>query len=280
MKVISKKKVASRKVYDLSIQDNENFMVTKSDIIVHNSGKGFVKEKLMGIEGWSFDVDEIKRFSIMAKGIRNKVKEKFGKNIADFNLKNPTEVGELHQFISTFYNEYGIDDARKKTMFRAIAASDPRRKPNLIFDVTLKSFSKLKSLSDALAELGYDKKDIHLVWVVNDIEIAKKQNAERARTVPVEILVNTHRGVSQTMQDVVSMGKDMKKYLDGDVVFAFNKVGVDSSIQKSGKGGSYIDKANYFYVKRTGQAPMTMDQIKKDLGAKLSQYVPKNIDWS
>lgn len=279
IKVISKRKVSKRKVYDLSIKDNHNYMVSESDIIVHNSGKGFIKSNLIGLEGWSFDVDEIKRFSIMASSIRKKVKEKFGKNIADFNLKKPEDVASLHDFVSNFYSTYGLDTARQQTMFRSILMADPTRKPNLIFDVTLKSFSKLKSLTDALDQMGYDKKDIHIVWVVNDIEVALKQNEKRARTVPAEILVNTHRGVSQTMQDIVAMGKDIKKYMDGDIVFAFNKVGVDSELAKSERGGSYIKTANYFYIKRAGEAPMSVDKIKKELGAKISDYVPKNVSW-
>jgi hypothetical protein len=143
---------------------------------------------------------------------------------------------------------------------------------------------------------------------VNDIEVAKVQNAERDRTVPVEILVNTHRGASQTMLDIINMGKSLKKYMDGDIVFAFNKVGVDSEIAKGAtygpnstvdgramgptkagkkigmkgdtKGGMTITDANYFYVKRKGKDVTPQAKLGKDLKAKIQSYVPKNVDWT
>ena len=127
--------------------------------------------------------------------------------------------------------------------------------------------------------LGYDTKNIHLVWVVNDIEVAKKQNQNRDRVVPVEILVNTHRGASQTMLDIINMGKQLTRYMDGDIVFAFNKVGVDSNLVSSGKGGSYIKDSNYFYVKRQGKPVLTKEKISRDLRAKIKSYVPRNAEW-
>ena len=79
--------------------------------------------------------------------------------------------------------------------------------------------------------------------------------------------------------------------MDGDIVFAFNKVGVDSSLEKSNqsgkkigmkgktKGGSYVKDANYFYVKRAGKAPTSVDKLDKEIRMKIKNYVPKNVDW-
>ena len=62
-------------------------------------------------------------------------------------------------------------------------------KPNIIFDVTLKSLSILNQLTRSVLDMGYDKKNIHIVWVVNELETALQQNQERKRKVPKEILV-------------------------------------------------------------------------------------------
>jgi len=98
--------------------------------------------------------------------------------------------------------------------------------------------------------------------------------------VPVEILVNTHRGASQTMLDIINMGKSLKKYMDGDIVFAFNKVGVDSEIAKGKGGGMAVTDANYFYVKKAGKEVTPQAKLGKDLKAKIQAYVPKNVDWT
>jgi hypothetical protein len=67
--------------------------------------------------------------------------------------------------------------------------------------------------------------------------------------------------------------------MDGDIVFAFNKVGVDANLATSGKGGSYVKDANYFYVKKQGKPPTSIDQLDKDIRRKIKGYVPKNVDW-
>ena len=155
------------------------------------SGKGFVLNKLVGVEGKVFDVDELKRLASKTPAIKKRVKK----------------------------------------------------------------------------ELGVD------------IEVAQAQNAKRARRVPSEILINTHRGAANTMGDIINMGNKLKKYMDGDIVFAFNKVGVDANLATSGKGGSYVKDANYFYVKKQGKAPTSIDKLDKDIRRKIKGYVPKNVEW-
>lgn len=240
------------------------------------SGKGFVKDKLVGVEGFTFDVDAIKTLALKADGLNAKVKQELGTDLSKLNLKNPDDVATVHEIIGDYLK---IDDKRLEAMYRSIISSSPDRKPNMIFDVTLKNLGKLDKLTRAVKKLGYDSNNIHIVWVVNDIEVAIDQNAKRSRTVPVEILVNTHRGVSQTMMDIIQMGKKIKTYLDGDIVFAFNKVGVDSELVKSERGGSYIKDANYFFVKKAGKDVMPLDMISRDIRAKIGKYVPKNVDW-
>lgn len=258
------------------------------------SGKGFVKEKLVGVEGYNFDVDELKMLTIRTPGIAKKVKKEFGVDLADFQkqgaLNDPDNVYKLHTIVG---DELKIDDKRKKTLFASILLAAPDRKPNLIFDVTMKSLTQLQKYTLPIQELGYDAKNIHIVWVVNDIEVAKVQNQQRARTVPAEILVNTHRGASHTMHDIVSMGNDLRRYMDGDIVFAFNKVGVDSELVKRNKddvqaatprefGGKYkggfVKTANYFYVKRAGKA-VDETALTKDIRHKIATYVPPSVSW-
>jgi hypothetical protein len=242
------------------------------------SGKGFVKDNLVGIEGRVFDVDELKTLAAKAPVIQKRVKAEFGVDLAKLSadLKDPENVSKLHEIIG---DALGIPDRRMQSFYRSILAADDRRKPNIIFDVTLKDLRKLQNITRQVSAIGYKKENIHIVWVVNDIEVAKRQNTERDRQVPVEILVNTHRGASQTMGDILDMGKGLAKYMDGDIVFAFNKVGVDSEIKKGSGGGMAVVDANYFYVKRKGKPATPVKSLEKDLKAKISSYVPKGVSW-
>jgi hypothetical protein len=243
------------------------------------SGKGFVLSNLVGLEGKVMDVDELKTAAAKSPLIRKRVKDETGMDIEAIasDLKNPENVGKLHDIIA---NVLQLDTRQKKVLMRGILAAAPDRKPNLVFDTTLKDLQKLGNLSRMLTNVGYEKRNIHIVWVVNDIEVAKAQNLTRSRTVPAEILVNTHRGASQTMADIVNMGKTLKRYMDGDIVFAFNKVGVDADLKVSGGGGSFLQDAKYFYAKRAGKPPTPVASLDKDIKAKISKYVPKAVTWS
>lgn len=243
------------------------------------SGKGFVLSNLVGLEGKVMDVDALKTAAAKSKLIQKRVKDKTGEDIAAIasDLKNSENVGKLHDIIA---NVLQIDSRKQKVLMTGILAAPADRKPNLIFDTTLKDITKLGNLSRQLTNVGYDKANIHIVWVVNDIEVAKAQNLTRSRTVPAEILVNTHRGASQTMGDILNMGKTLKRYMDGDIVFAFNKVGVDSELKVSGGGGKFLKDAKYFYVKRQGKPPTPVAKLEKDIKAKISSYVPKAVTWA
>lgn len=257
------------------------------------SGKGFVKDNLVGLEGKVFDVDALKTMASKTPAIAKKIKAELGIDLYDIALKkdalkNPDNVAKLHEIIGEYL---GLDAKQLKAFYISVMTANPDRKPNIIFDVTLKDLRKLEKITRQTKALGYNDKNIHIVWVVNDIEVAKAQNATRDRTVPAEILVNTHRGASQTMLDVINMGKSLKKYMDGDIVFAFNKFKVDAAIAKSDKsgkkigmagdtkGGQYIEKSNYFYVKRSGKPVTPQNKLEKSLKAKIASYVPKNVDW-
>lgn len=241
------------------------------------SGKGFVLDKLVGMEGFKFDVDELKKLAMKAPLLNKRVEAEFGVKLSDLNLKEPNDVFKMHAIIG---DALKLDDKKAQSMYTSVMAADPDRKPNLIFDVTLKDLRKLESITRAVKNLGYSNEKIHIVWVVNDIEIAKAQNAKRDRTVPVEILVNTHRGVSATMNDIVRMGKQLDRYMDGDIVFAFNKVGVDTEVKTSGRGGMFVVDADYFYVKKSGKKPISFEKISNEIKRKISDYVPKDASWA
>lgn len=238
------------------------------------SGKGFVLSNLVGVEGKTLDVDALKTLASKAPTIQKRVKDEMGVDLKDLagNLKKPENVSKLHGIIG---DTLKLDKRVNQALYRGILTAPADRKPNVIFDTTLKDLQKLQNLSRQMTDLGYDKKNIHVVWVVNDIEVAKKQNLERSRTVPTEILVNTHRGAANTMGDVINMGKRLQRYMDGDIVFAFNKVGVDANLMKSGRGGSFVKDANFFYIKRQGKPPVSVDKLEAEVLNKIKAYVPK-----
>ena len=237
------------------------------------SGKGFIQSKLLGVEGRVINVDDVKTWVLKSTALANKIKQETGFDLKTASLKNPEDVSKLHDIISGLQIADKVDQA----LFNSIATSDPERKPNIIFDVTLKDLNKLDKIARNVIPLGYDKKNIHIVWIVNHFEKAKEQNLARSRSVSDAIMVSTHKGAAMTMHDLItSNGVNVRDYMDGDIWVAFNLAGVDAKLAKSEFGGSFIEKgANYIKVKETGKAPNIDAAVSKKIGS----YVPDTGAW-
>ncbi len=264
------------------------------------SGKGFVNSNLLGIEGKVFDVDALKKLAMGSKKFAQKVKDETGHDINAFDLKKSENVSKIHEILS---DVYGITKKHQATMFASVMMAPAERKPNLIFDVTLKDVNKLRKITNNVTELGYPKENVHIVWVVNDIDVAIEQNRNRDRVVPEEILLTTHEGAALTMKKILDMDSQLSRYMDGDIWLAFNKVGVDTDLVKSNNGGegtvlpkrgtdsdgkpkkqrsgkgSYIKDANYVQVKKQGKRQLSSKEIADDLYFKIKKYVPKTDTW-
>ena len=247
------------------------------------AGKGFIQSKLLGIEGKVINVDDVKTWVGKSVQLVSLIKAKTGVDISyeALPLSDPKNTSILHDIIS---NVMGITDKLEANLFKSIATSAPDRKPNLIFDVTLKDLDKLDRITRNVMPLGYEKDNIHIVWIVTPVEKAIQQNIERGkqvggRMVSTEILIATHKGAAMTLHDLIySVDTSLSKYMNGDMWIAFNMAGVDSDVKRSSAGGSFIGKgAQYVKIKKQG-SPIQIPE--KELANKIASYVPKTGSWS
>jgi len=291
MRIVSRKTIQYNKpVYDLSVSNNHNYFITESDIPVHNSGKGFQLGNLIGMEGKVFDVDALKKLAIFSNKFAQRVKAETGYDISKFDLMKPDMVMKLHEILADVYN---LTNKHQQAAFASVLTAPADRKPNLIFDVTLKDMKKLESISRNVQELGYEKVNIHIVWIVNDIEVALVQNKDiaRGRVVPEEILIGTHEGAALTMKKILDMGDNLKKYMDGVIYLSFNKFNVDTSMVQGPKKDNiilpkrepakagYVADANYIRVKEAGRPQTPSDKLSLSIYNKIKEYTPSIKTW-
>ncbi len=298
MKVIKIEKLPKQVTYDIEVEDNHNYCITDKEIVVHNSGKGFVVDKLLSIEAKIFDVDDIKKKIVSPKTIKlnKKIMDTYGIDVTALKLNVPEDVKLLHKI----NQEMGIAKKDQENFLKSQRNKD--RLPNIIFDTTLKNISKLQELVDTVTDAGYQKENIHVVWVVNDVEQAIKQNLSRERIVPHDILVQTHELVSATMARLLNNNEFMK-YVQGDIFFVFNKQFVDSTMRfaqdlhknygdvedgqeefkylknkkiKDKRTGSFVEDALILKVKAKGKRPMSFGDIPSMFIDRIKSYVPHN----
>ncbi len=244
------------------------------------SGKGFVIENLIGIEAKVLDVDQIKGMIIHpgTPKLNQKVKDKYGIDVTKLDLRNPKNVSMLHQI----NDEMGISDKVQANFFKdmdRLAQKDML--PNVIFDSTMKSEKKLREITDTLELAGYQKDNIHIVWVVNSVDKAVKQNKSRDRIVPEDILIQTHEMVAANISTLLK-GNKIDQYIGGDMWFAFNQQFVDASLVFSEYGGKYIERALLIKIKEKGKRAMSYGEIADKFMHKIQRYIPKNVKklWS
>lgn len=240
------------------------------------SGKGFIKDKLLGVEGLTFDVDQLKSLAMSSKLLNARVRAELSVDLHELDLRNPENVRLIHSILSDLYK---VDKRFKESKFGSIATANRDRLPNLIFDMTAKDVTKVREIHDTVTKLGYQNENIHIVWVLDDVQAAIKKNRGRERIVPEDILIHTHEGASLTAKKLLSMGDAVKQYMDGDFWIVFNKIKVDSEVETTKTGGFYIKDANYVKVKAAGSTPIAPADLDKAIYDKIKSYVPNVDAW-
>lgn len=71
-------------------------------------------------------------------------------------------------------------------------------------------------------EAGYTSENVHIVWVLTSEQYALKDDENRDRTVGEDILLSTHRGVRDTMRNLIKYSDNYRDMVDGDIYVVFN----------------------------------------------------------
>jgi len=264
------------------------------------SGKGFAIKNFMHDELFKIrDVDELKtsfqKLDDLKKFTTDDLLEKYGKNLSpevfalvrkilvddkvslkDLDLRTPEHVFILHMLVKA-------TGAKEKTLDLILSGAKEKTLPNIIFDMTLKDMSELNSYLPKLIEVGYDPKNIHLTWVLTNYEIAIKNNADRERVVPADILLQTHEGAARTVLDLVKKG--LPNEVDGSLYVILNNrenttYFTDSSgkeIKNSRFGKPTVKNFLYLTLKKSGKPIVNDLAVKRQLYAWVINNVPASV---
>ena len=237
------------------------------------SGKGFAIKNFM--EGEKFkvrDPDEYKKAFLRLAQLKKKYKE-----IRGLDLRNPKDAFKLHKW---------IENKRIKQRTLTLLLQDAKRGilPNILIDTTMQSKSKIKEALPALLEAGYDPKNIHIIWVLTDYAIAIKQNRERERIVPDDIMLKTHEVAATTMYNFIKHGTP--RTINGGVYIVLggrkNTVLYTDSNGKPIKTGKNKDTVvvkdfSYLTMKVPGSRMTKNSDLKKQAYKWIMDKAPKTL---
>lgn len=232
------------------------------------SGKGWALANLM--DGGSYkviDVDQLKEL-ILKLGIK-----KGDKELANLDLKKPEDVRKLHMIAK----EKGYPENKLKALFGNIKSGEA---PNLYFDKTLKDMGDFTSTVDRVSSLGYKPEDIHLVWVLANFKVAYDRNLNRPRVIPQDIFLDTHKGASQTMQQVIS--GSLPSNFNGEIYVILNNddstepyTDKDGNIVYNTQGNKIVKNFTYLKVKDSGKPIKSDKQLQDTLSKWIEDNAPK-----
>ena len=191
------------------------------------SGKGYVINNRILLPNKTIDVDELKKQYLKLK-IKNpetykddgitfdevnpkilikiqngqKLKSDEIDEVIKTVLKNPKYVSVLHGIVRR-------KDWKDKIVNHFFNNVNPDKLPNVIFDMTGDSESKLIKTASKAKQYGYKTA---LVWTVTNFEVAKDRNAKRERSVSDKILTNTHQGAKNAILGFLDKPEATKYY--------------------------------------------------------------------
>jgi len=239
------------------------------------SGKGFaIKNFLEGEKFKVKDPDELKKAFLKVAKEKDKYPE-----IKDLDLKKPEDVGKLHMFVA---NKGTAGKLLGNLLKDADISAKKGTLPNIIFDRTMKDMKDVNTIIPLLDSAGYDRKNIHLTWVLTDYKIAIKNNTNRDRVVPADILLQTHVGAAKTIYSILKGNTDSG--IQGDInVILNNRENTIPFVDTKGKPitGSrskqvVVKDFTYLNMKKQGKRFNKEASIQKQLYSWVKNNAPED----
>jgi hypothetical protein len=200
--------------------------------------------------------------------------------MGDLNLRTPTHVYMLHVLVRA-------TGAKDKTLDLMLDGAEKGQLPNIIFDSTFKEVEDMTNVLPKLFKAGYEPKNIHVSWVLTNYQIAIKNNKSRARVVPEDILLATHKGAAETVYNLVTNA--MPPSVQGGIYVILNNPEntvfiIDPRTNKpyrDKKGNPVIKDFKYLTLKEPGKPAKTELDVKKQLLTWIRDNVPPgSVDTS
>ena len=195
-----------------------------------------------------------------------------GKAFPELKGKDLTKPEDLAAVYKDIVVDKRLTGKRQSTFFKN---QNPDRLPNVILDRTFSRASEFKTWATKLRNVGYKPENIHIVWVLTDIEIAIAQNKSRGekgqRTVPKNILIGTHKGTKYSMKDYI-FGRSKGAAINGDMFIVFGGAkntifyGTPEGELPSGEKPMVVKDFRYMKVKSQGKKFDKTSNIARSLG--------------
>jgi predicted kinase len=157
-------------------------------------------------------------------------------SISDADPNSPEGSQKIHSLM----RDTKISSKKARTMMKGLKGSNPNNLPNLMFDRTFSFAGEFKKISRSLINAGYHSNNIHIVYVMTDVDIALKRNRERSRTLPDDVIVQSAKGAKMRFTELF-YGRAKGAVTNGDWHIIFNRGESAMQVKKAGQRPAKVD---------------------------------------
>jgi len=189
------------------------------------SGKSTATKKFIDTTNYKIlNPDDLKELLIKAgkKGVPSFV------DMSNVEPNTPEGSQKVHQFM----RDTKVGSKRARTMLKGLIGS--KHLPNLLFDRTFAFAGEFKKISQGLISVGYKPEDIHVVFVMTDVEMAVQRNLSRERSLPDEVVRDTNRGAREQFAQLF-FKRAKGAVANGDYYIIINRGERAIQVKESGK---------------------------------------------
>jgi len=203
------------------------------------TNKRRVVENLMQIEGEVFSYERGLEIALRSEKAKKKLLS-WGFDIDTLDMtkrKNITDVYQKLESMGELKRGFPSDD------FSISQLSNIDNKPNIIDIDEVEDGIDFYNLVFRIKNYKYDKKNIHIVWVIEDFEDVKQRNlnSNDGRVISDTDLEVTRQGTGLLMCKFLNESLKLSEYMDGDIWLVLG----EQDIVQVKKAGSPIDNDKF-----------------------------------
>lgn len=237
-------------VYDLTVIDNSNYMITNDDIIVHNSGKSRTAQEIFGI-------DKELQSSFAASGLKSVNSDPAYEAALKKNGIDSKELANIEKNDPELWGKIAMnpDSIREKAknITKQQRAFYENARLGIIIDGTGDDYARIKKQKQDAENLGYDT---YMIFVNTTLEVAAERNQNRDRVLPDHM-------VQSIWKDVQSNLGKFKGLFGGNFEIVDNT--------------SYEPSLHTYKNKKTGTTSTAKIPISQQIHKALNRFVSKSV---
>lgn len=227
------------------------------------SGKDFAIKNFMENDKFKIiDPDQLMEFFLKLEKVR-------GGRFKNIDLSNPNDVTRVYDYIR---NE---KQWKYKSIELIFADLHSGVLPNIIFNTTLSWPKTLEEYIRRMEKLGYEKRNMHLVWVLSDYKVAVERNKKRTRVVDANVILDTHVGAANNLHDLLIKSASAYPMDGGAYVILNNQENTIYWDDTKEKSKLVVKDFTYLTVKKPGKKMEPSEQITNQLKQWIKDNVPR-----